>query len=100
MEKNGNFFCFKKKADFRAIFLLFTASVRSRPPGPPAVPGVFILVTIFDLILYTLTFCDLCPDSDSQSVNHDTVIGTTQVVVLYCIVVLLGWCYSTTTIIG
>ena len=26
---------------FRTFFLLFTASVRSRPPGPPAVPGVF-----------------------------------------------------------
>ena len=26
---------------FRPFFLLFTASVRSRPPGPPAVPGVF-----------------------------------------------------------
>ena len=24
----------------RTFFLLFTASVRSRPPGPPAVPGV------------------------------------------------------------
>ena len=30
------------KNDFRPFFLLFTASVRSRPPGPPAVPGVFI----------------------------------------------------------
>ena len=28
-----------------AVFLLFTASVRSRPPGPPAVPGVFNLRT-------------------------------------------------------
>ena len=26
---------------FRTFFLLFTASVRSRPPGPPAVPGVY-----------------------------------------------------------
>ena len=25
---------------FRTFFLLFTASFRSRPPGPPAVPGV------------------------------------------------------------
>ena len=25
-----------------SVFLLFTASVRSRPPGPPAVPGVLI----------------------------------------------------------
>ena len=30
-----------KKADFRVIFRLFTASVRSQPPGPPAVSGVF-----------------------------------------------------------
>ena len=28
------FFPPKKKGDFRAIFLLFTGSVRSRPPGP------------------------------------------------------------------
>ena len=27
---------------FSAVFLLFRASVRSRPPGPPAVPGVFL----------------------------------------------------------
>ena len=26
---------------FRTFFLLFTASARSRPPGPPAVPGGF-----------------------------------------------------------
>ena len=31
----------------RANFLLFTASVRSRPPGPPAVPGVLHLENIF-----------------------------------------------------
>ena len=33
--------CEEKKTDFRAFFLLFTASVRSQPPGPPLVPGVF-----------------------------------------------------------
>ena len=27
---------------FSAVFLLFMASVRSRPTGPPAVPGVFV----------------------------------------------------------
>ena len=32
---------------FRTFFLLFTASVRSRPPGPPAVPGVFFLILVF-----------------------------------------------------
>ena len=38
----GTFYFFtKKKLIFRPFFLLFTASVRSRPPGPPAVPGVF-----------------------------------------------------------
>ena len=31
----------KKNTDFLAYFLLFPASVWSRPPGPPAVPGVF-----------------------------------------------------------
>ena len=30
----------RKKADIRAFFRHFTASVRSQPPGPPAVPGV------------------------------------------------------------
>ena len=37
---------------FRTFFLLFTASVRSRPPGPPAVPGVFgmIFITIYTII--------------------------------------------------
>ena len=35
-EKKGE----EKKVIFRTFFLLFTASVRSRPPGPPAVPGV------------------------------------------------------------
>ena len=38
----GKFYFFKKKrCFFPAVFLLFMASVRSRPPGPPAVPGVF-----------------------------------------------------------
>ena len=32
----------RKKADFLAVFLLFTARVRSRPPGPPAVPRVLL----------------------------------------------------------
>ena len=31
------------KADFLAFFLLFTASVQSRPPGPPLIPGVLYL---------------------------------------------------------
>ena len=38
---------------FRTFFLLFTASVRSRLPGPPAVPGVFFLV----FWCYTLLHC-------------------------------------------
>ena len=37
-----NFIFLRKKADFLAFFLLFTASVRSRPPEPPAVPGVLV----------------------------------------------------------
>ena len=35
-------FFLRKKNDFRPFFLLFTASVRSRPPEPPLVPGVFV----------------------------------------------------------
>ena len=44
-KKNKNYLIFfspKKRGDFQAIFLLFTASVRSRPPGPPEVPGVLL----------------------------------------------------------
>ena len=37
------FIFFTKKNDFRAMLQLFTASVRSRPREPPAVPGVLIL---------------------------------------------------------
>ena len=45
------YFFYEKKADFRSIFRLFTASFRSRPPGPPAVPGVFVK----DIDLYHFT---------------------------------------------
>ena len=38
VRKNCTFF----KTDFREFFLVFTASVRSRPPGPPQVPGVLL----------------------------------------------------------
>ena len=31
---------FTKKSRFSSVFLLFMASVRSRPPGPPSVRGV------------------------------------------------------------
>ena len=31
---------------FLAFFQLFTARVRSRPPGPPAVPGVYLITFI------------------------------------------------------
>ena len=31
------------KADFRLLFLLFMASVRSRNPGPTLVPGVLLI---------------------------------------------------------
>ena len=57
-------FCFTK-ADFRAFFLLFTASVRSRKSGPTLVPGVFfqsnctniLTQVLFDWIFTkTLTF--------------------------------------------
>ena len=44
-----NFIFLRKKGYFSDFFLLFTASVRSRPPGPPAVPGVlkYVQVVIF-----------------------------------------------------
>ena len=51
MQKNifflGKFYFFKKKGDISDVFLLFTASVRSRPPGPSAVPGVFVCGILF-----------------------------------------------------
>ena len=34
-----------QKKKLGRFFLLFTASVWSRPPGPPAVPGVFIYLS-------------------------------------------------------
>ena len=56
----GNFYFFIKKSSF---FRLFTASVRSRPPGPPAVPGVLYFVNIiyitFYYIQYTIFYFDL-----------------------------------------
>ena len=44
-------FFYEKKAYFSAVFLLFTASIRSRPPGPPAVPGVFAFNIIINSYL-------------------------------------------------
>ena len=46
-------FLFRKKTDFRPFLLLFTASVRSRPPGPPLVPRVFVLYNFEDDICRT-----------------------------------------------
>ena len=34
--------------------MLFTASVRSRPPGPPAVPGVSVFVVVFTFGLWII----------------------------------------------
>ena len=40
----GDFYIFsRKKNDFLGFLLLFKASIWSRPPGPPAAPGVFII---------------------------------------------------------
>ena len=35
---------------FRTFFLLFTASVRTRPLGPPAVPGVLYRFSVLDTL--------------------------------------------------
>ena len=43
-----------KKTDFQAFFRLFTASVWSRPPGPPAVPGVFAFILLVNISLHWL----------------------------------------------
>ena len=49
IQKNKSFFYilegFFTKEDFRAIFLLFTASVWSRSLDQPLVPGVFLLLS-------------------------------------------------------
>ena len=58
----GNFYFFTKKADFR----LFRASVRSWPPGPPEVPGVFIQLSSWSL-WFTLTF--FCNSAHSEFKN-------------------------------
>ena len=50
LKKNYNFFL-RKKVIFRAVFLLFTANVRSQPPGPPLVPEVFFLRFIKSIFL-------------------------------------------------
>ena len=42
-------FCLRGKKWFSGVFF-FTASVRPRQPGPPAVPGVFILSCWTDLV--------------------------------------------------
>ena len=47
----GQYICVNQKKIMEAeffvcFFLLFTDSVRSRPPGPPAVPGVFSIIFI------------------------------------------------------
>ena len=41
-------FFYEKKQIFRRFFLLFTTSIRSRPPGPPAVPGVITILLLID----------------------------------------------------
>ena len=62
----GKFYFFKKKKlIFQTFFLLFTASFRSRPPGPPAVPGVFnkkiyiyLFFCIFLLVMSKYAYSD------------------------------------------
>ena len=44
---------FTKKNDFQAFFLLFTASIRSRKPGPTLVHGVFSLTSSFRSLIFT-----------------------------------------------
>ena len=51
MQKNMRRKKIWKKADFHSFFLLFTAIVRSRLPGPPLVPGVFWIAFHFGSLL-------------------------------------------------
>ena len=39
---------FYEKKIFSSVFLLFKASVRAQPPGPPAVPGVFSFALMYN----------------------------------------------------
>ena len=58
-KKFGSFFL-RNKADFLAFFRHFKASVGSRPPGPPAVPGVLsLLVFSFNFVKEYLTLQSL-----------------------------------------
>ena len=67
-KKNVILIFLRKKADFLAIFRLFTASVRSRPPGPSAVPGVLIFCShSFDK--FTVVFQPANPTYSSHTIS-------------------------------
>ena len=55
----------KKKS---VVFLNFTVSVRSRPPGPPAVPGVFLFHTLITNIDLNSSF------GKQKKLTHDLTI--------------------------
>ena len=61
-----------EKADFPAFFLHFTASVRSRSPGPPLVPGVFHSINknhpLYNSVIPTYM---ACTDNENVSLTCD-----------------------------
>ena len=67
------------------VFLLFMASVRSRPPGPPAVPGVTLLL-FFSLRLLLLTHFGETPVVEN-------LVAQAACVRHACLRAQLGHCY-------
>ena len=65
----------EKKVIFSAVFLLFTASVWSRPPGPPLVSGVFPSLQAFGiefmitLVLVLVVFAAAADTNNTASVK-------------------------------
>ena len=91
-EKFGDFYFFTKKNDFWAIFILFTASILSRPPGPPAVPGVLIYMFLYITQLFAVLnrckfplYATLFLSQPNSTKPHTTQSWVDYIFVLYII---------------
>ena len=62
----GNFYLFYEKSCFSGVFLLFKASVRSRPPWQHLVPVVFV-AHIINLNYFPFPLTTVCPKGDDKS---------------------------------
>ena len=75
---------------FRTFFLLFMASVQSRPPGPPAVPGVFTLCFYF-LKLYDTLNSNYIMFSLTEKIQLANTKTSHSSVALVAPIVLMQW---------